>query len=174
RTVVRAVSTGTSTRSGSIFEGPLPRPLPVHAPLQLLVPSTGGRRSLGVVARHADIWHVWVGMNGAEDYRRKSELLDSRCADAGRDPGEVARLPGFKMTLRDSVTEAERVFQEQVEVHGWPDRVRESAWAATPAQAAMALDAYRQAGADGFILQVSEPYDLETILRLGELRESIS
>jgi len=164
------------THKGSryIFEGALARPLPVQAPLPLLVPSAGGRRSLGVVARHADIWHVWVGMDGVEDYRRKSELLDARCADAGRDPGQVARLPGFKMTLRDSISEAERVFQEQVGLHGWPDEVRESAWATTPAQAAIALDAYRQAGADGFILQVSEPYDLETIARLAELRESVS
>ena len=57
-----------------------------HIPV--LLGGGGERRTLSVVARHADIWNTFAE---GEDFARKSRVLDEHCAHIGRDPGEIER-----------------------------------------------------------------------------------
>jgi alkanesulfonate monooxygenase SsuD/methylene tetrahydromethanopterin reductase-like flavin-dependent oxidoreductase (luciferase family) len=41
-----------------------------------------------ITAKHADIWNTRSPIDEAE---RKSRLLDAKCAEIGRDPGEIQR-----------------------------------------------------------------------------------
>jgi probable F420-dependent oxidoreductase len=60
---------------------------PPVGPLPLLV---GGdaQSTLGVVARHAD---VWSGTGTPSEFERRSQLLDVMCEGIGRDPSEIER-----------------------------------------------------------------------------------
>ena len=57
-----------------------------HVPL--LVGGGGERKTLRMVAEHADIWH---GFGTLEELTHKNEVLNTWCAEVGRDPGEIER-----------------------------------------------------------------------------------
>ncbi|WP_092863943.1 LLM class F420-dependent oxidoreductase [Quadrisphaera sp. DSM 44207] len=59
----------------------------------VLVGGAGERKTLPLVARHADVWH---GFGDVETVARKSAVLDERCREVGRDPGEVERSVGVE------------------------------------------------------------------------------
>jgi probable F420-dependent oxidoreductase len=56
--------------------------------IPVLIGGGGERRTLRIVARHADIWHVF---GDADTLARKSTVLDEHCADVGRDPADIER-----------------------------------------------------------------------------------
>lgn len=67
-----------------------PAPIAVPHP-PVLVGGTGERRTLRLVARHADAANVFDLPDGGATVRHKLEVLDERCREVGRDPAEVER-----------------------------------------------------------------------------------
>ena len=65
-----------------------PAPLQPDGP-PILVGGMGERKTLRLVARHADACNLFDA--GPEVVRHKLEVLDGHCADAGRDPAEIRR-----------------------------------------------------------------------------------
>ncbi|MEJ5915771.1 LLM class F420-dependent oxidoreductase [Pseudokineococcus sp. 1T1Z-3] len=65
-------------------------PAPVRD-IPVMVGGSGEKKTLPLVARHADIWH---GFGDADELRRKAGVLDGYCRDIGRDPGEIERSAG--------------------------------------------------------------------------------
>ncbi|OBJ61741.1 LLM class F420-dependent oxidoreductase [Mycobacterium asiaticum] len=57
-------------------------------PLPILIGGNGERRTLRLVAEHADMWN---GYGDAETIRAKNRIIDRWCAEIGRDPGEIER-----------------------------------------------------------------------------------
>lgn len=89
-----------ASRSGRLAEA-LPRierrlatlnPPPVGK-IPVLIGGGGEQKTLRLVARHADIWH-WFS-SGAE-FARKKRVLTERCAEIGRDPGEIELSAGVQ------------------------------------------------------------------------------
>ena len=62
-------------------------PPPTRA-IPVLIGGGGERRTLAIVARHADIWHTFAE---GEDFARKSRILDGHCHAARRRPEEIER-----------------------------------------------------------------------------------
>lgn len=62
-------------------------PPPVHK-LPILIGGTGPKRSLPAVARHADIWHAFQGL---DSFRRSSDRVDELAATFGRDGADIER-----------------------------------------------------------------------------------
>ncbi len=60
-----------------------------HIPV--LIGGGGEKKTLKMVAQHADIWH---GFGDVEVVERKVRILDQHCADVGRDPAEIERSVG--------------------------------------------------------------------------------
>jgi probable F420-dependent oxidoreductase len=56
--------------------------------IPVLIGGGGEKRTLRLVAEHADIWHAF---GDADTMARKSAILDQHCADVGRDPTEIER-----------------------------------------------------------------------------------
>jgi hypothetical protein len=59
-----------------------------------------------MVAEHADVWHSFGDL---ATFTRKSRVLDTRCAEVGRDPGEIRRSIGIgpsRIDRADSFLEA--------------------------------------------------------------------
>jgi alkanesulfonate monooxygenase SsuD/methylene tetrahydromethanopterin reductase-like flavin-dependent oxidoreductase (luciferase family) len=96
----------------------------------------GGRRILQVAARHADVWHTWAQ---PEEFARKNAALDRLCQDAGRRPGDIARASGGTVAVRTGPGRDRAAGHN--DVHGTPEDVLSQ------------LLAYRDAGADEFIVR---------------------
>jgi probable F420-dependent oxidoreductase len=54
--------------------------------IPILIGGGGEKKTLKIVAEHADIWHSF---SNPETLAHKLEVLHGRCADVGRDPGEI-------------------------------------------------------------------------------------
>lgn len=150
------------------FSGVRHAPPPVQRRVPFVVGSAGEKKGLPIVARHADIWQMWLAMDDLDLFRRKRAVLHDHCLAVGRDPTTLEHTIGGKLVIRRTAAEARAVFDEQMGVHGWPESIRtEMAWTGTSADVAQALLAFRAAGADGFSPSVAAPLDLETIERLA-------
>jgi probable F420-dependent oxidoreductase len=62
-------------------------PPPVR-PIPILVGGMGVKRTLPIVAKHADIWHTFASV---DEYRRKNAMLKDLVAQAGRDEKQIER-----------------------------------------------------------------------------------
>jgi alkanesulfonate monooxygenase SsuD/methylene tetrahydromethanopterin reductase-like flavin-dependent oxidoreductase (luciferase family) len=181
-TIITGILAGeTVTRQSDWYRmsGVRHEPRPVQARVPVLLGAEGERIGLRVVARHADLWQLWVPMESTEYYARKAEVLASHCAAVGREPTLIRHLPGAKLILRDDPADAERAFARAARAHGWKGEleayVRQTTWLTTPDQAGETLERYQAAGAGGFIAQAFGPYDDETIERLAtEVRPRVS
>ncbi len=54
--------------------------------IPIMIGGGGEKKTLRLVAEHADIWHSF---GDPDTYARKIEILRGHCADVGRDPGEI-------------------------------------------------------------------------------------
>ncbi|MEU6644175.1 LLM class F420-dependent oxidoreductase [Saccharomonospora sp. NPDC046836] len=67
--------------------------------IPVLIGGGGEKKTLRLVAKHADIWH---GFGDVEVAARKTAILDQHCADVGRDPAEIERSVGARGAPEDS------------------------------------------------------------------------
>jgi probable F420-dependent oxidoreductase len=67
-------------------------PQPVRK-IPVLIGGGGEKKTLKLVAKHADIWH---GFGDPEVVERKVKILDQHCADISRDPAEIERSCGVQ------------------------------------------------------------------------------
>jgi alkanesulfonate monooxygenase SsuD/methylene tetrahydromethanopterin reductase-like flavin-dependent oxidoreductase (luciferase family) len=138
-------------------------PLPLQEHMPIMIGGSGERKTLRIVARHADIWNAF---GTPDELARKDEVLRAHCADVGRDPATIERTVGCKITIRESEAEAERVKRAVLEHNRTPlanvadDR---TFWTGTAEQIAERMLAYRAIGFHGFIVELPAPYDVETM-----------
>jgi F420-dependent oxidoreductase-like protein len=92
----------TATICRAMFRTPLPSftgnhyriqgaynaPRPVGGNIPILIGGGGERRTLALVARHADACNI---LGDAAQVRHKLDVLESHCRDIGRDPGEITK-----------------------------------------------------------------------------------
>ena len=85
------------TEERTTFEGErytlrdaIANPKPVQKPYPpFWIGGRGERKTLRVIARHADVWNAPGGE--PDEVARLAGILDAHCAEIGRDPGEVRR-----------------------------------------------------------------------------------
>jgi alkanesulfonate monooxygenase SsuD/methylene tetrahydromethanopterin reductase-like flavin-dependent oxidoreductase (luciferase family) len=114
--------------------GAICEPKPVATP-QILIGAGGEKRSLRLVAEHADIWNC-PSRGDVDEYRRKSAILDEHCKAIGRDPSEIARQvqilvpddPAAAAEIRDNIKALMDAGAGQIvlaPLPPWPDRIAE-------------------------------------------------
>lgn len=138
-------------------------PPPVQAHLPILVGGGGERKTLRIVARHADANNLGGGF---ERVRRKEQILLRHCAEVGRDPAEIERTAGLGVVvIRDTKQEAQRVLGELAAHNGgaraWPNQL-----VGTPEQVADELLRYVGIGYRHLIAGFPAPFDPESMERL--------
>jgi F420-dependent oxidoreductase-like protein len=108
-------------------------PKPVQSPLPILIGGGGEKRTLRIVARHADEWNTW---GTPETFEHKSAVLAEHCAAVGRDPSTIVRSAQAVVFLG---TEA-------------PEESRFPVIAGEPSRLVDTLRRYEAAGLDEFIV----------------------
>jgi alkanesulfonate monooxygenase SsuD/methylene tetrahydromethanopterin reductase-like flavin-dependent oxidoreductase (luciferase family) len=146
-------------------------PPPVQAHLPILVGGGGERKTLRIVARHADANNLGGGF---ERVRHKEEVLLQHCAEVGRDPAEIERTANLGVVvIRDTEAEAHRVLGELAAHNGgaraWPNQL-----VGTPEQVAEELRRFVGIGYRHMIGGFPAPFDRESMERLaGEVRPMV-
>jgi alkanesulfonate monooxygenase SsuD/methylene tetrahydromethanopterin reductase-like flavin-dependent oxidoreductase (luciferase family) len=144
-----------------------PRPVQPHLPL--LIGGAGERKTLRIVAEHADMWNVF---GTPETLAHKDAVLRAHCAEVGRDSNEIERSVGCKITIRPTEPEAQRAFLALLEHNRTPVARMDgdvSVWTGTPDQIAETMIAYRRVGFHTFIVELAAPYDAETMETLMQV-----
>jgi F420-dependent oxidoreductase-like protein len=138
-------------------------PRPVQAHLPIMIGGSGERKTLRIIAAHADMWNAF---GTPETVAHKDEVLRAHCADVGRDSSEIERTLGCKVIVRATEAEARRRYDE-VLAHNTTSHERfaddVSWWVGTPEQIADRMLAFRRIGFHTFIVETPAPYDAETM-----------
>ncbi len=143
-------------------------PRPVQAHLPMLIGGSGPRKTLPIVARHADLWNAY----GSPDSISASDaILREHCAAIGRDPDEIERTVNLNVVVRPTRAEAERVWAGYAAAHRPRDGEGRLLVGGSVEEVAAALAGYAAAGIRHPILIFRSPWDLETIGALGAIRE---
>ena len=154
----------TTTFSGKYYQltDALNEPPPVQRELPVLIGGGGEQRTLRTAARYADMWH---GFGSPDDLRHKIEVLHGHCAKVGRDPKEIQILGGGTVVVRDRIEDA-HAYLDRIAAH--QDMAKQVPRAiGDPDTVARQLLEYAKAGVHGFIIGAGEPFDHETIERVG-------
>jgi F420-dependent oxidoreductase-like protein len=146
-------------------------PAPLQRPLPLLIGGSGPKRTLPLVARHADLWNAF----GTPDVIRTSgAMLADACADVGRDPAAIEWTVTLNVAVRDDRAAAEAAFADVLARNSPRKHERDLDAAGSPSEVAAVLRSYAEAGIGQAMWVLRPPWDLDTIRRVGEVRAALS
>jgi len=144
----------------------LPRPLQrPHPPIH--VGGAGERRTLPVVARHADVWNCPT--YALAELPQKLAVLRAECARIGRDPTTLAVTEEAVLALvarRDQIDAARALAERRFPGPGWGFAA--GGYCGTPDDIAARIRARRQLGVEGFIFFLHDRGQPETLRLLAE------
>ncbi|OMI36420.1 TIGR03560 family F420-dependent LLM class oxidoreductase [Streptomyces sparsogenes] len=159
--VMRGLWTGES----STFDGKHFRltdahlePKPLQRRLPLVIGGEGRKRTLRVVAEHADIWNTLAGTPDA--YRATLSSLEGHCAAVGRDPRDIRKSVTFRAVLGEDAREArERAEELRRRIGADSPDWSEYVVVGTPEQCVERLRPYLALGVRDFLLGARPPVD---------------
>ena len=152
-------------------------PRPVQPRLPILIGGSGPRKTLATTARHADLWN---GYGDPVRIASVAETLRERCAEVGRPFDEIERTVTMDVVIRPSAVDAERAFAAIQDRHGirrdaTSGRSGEQLTVGGPAEVVAAtMRRYEAIGVAEVIWIFRDPFDLETIRRLPEVRAALA
>jgi F420-dependent oxidoreductase-like protein len=145
-------------------------PRPIQSRLPILIGGTGPKKTIPIVARHADLWNAY---GSPAELAASDAILRAACDAVGRDEREIERTFNGNVVIRGSREQAEQAWT------GWLERHRPQAGEdrlnafGTVEDVAGQLDHYRAAGFGHAVLIFRSPFDLETMDRLPALRAAL-
>lgn len=148
-------------------------PLPVQARLPILIGGSGPTKTLRTTARYADLWN---GYGPPATVEATSRILAERCAEIERPFEAIERTVTVHVVVRDTADEARGAWSATAARHGLEGRLASDGTehgltvGGSPTDVAAYLRGYRDVGIGEVILVFRDPFDLETIERLGEIR----
>jgi len=141
-------------------------PRPIRGDIPILVGGSGERKTLRLVAQYADGCNIF---GDPERTRHLMGVLDAHCADIGRDPREITRTRLGTLVVAETHEEAER------QLASWPDRanvdperLRNVLTLGTPDEVEEQVRALLDAGLDGLVFHMPNPWDLDAVALAGE------
>jgi F420-dependent oxidoreductase-like protein len=151
-------------------------PRPIQPRLPILIGGSGPTKTLRTTARYADLWN---GYGPPERIAATSEVVRERCAEIGRPFDAIERTITTDAVVRETAAEAQAAWAEIAHRHGLDDRRgsdgsdRGLSAGGSVAEMAGFLDAYARLGVAEVMFTFRDPFDLETIERVGELRAAL-
>ncbi|MGA2036128.1 MAG: LLM class F420-dependent oxidoreductase [Acidimicrobiales bacterium] len=141
-----------------------PRPLQPGGP-PILVGGSGERRTLRLVAEHADACNIF---GDVDTVRHKLAVLDSHCEAVGRDPSTVTRTRLGTLVIADTQKEADRRIKELASRRGQDEASLRSTVTAGDADAVVEeVGAFFDAGLDGLVFNMPDAHELDLVALAG-------
>lgn len=132
-------------------------PRPVQDALPIWVGGGGEKRTLRIVATHADGWNV--PFVSPEEFAAKRAVLHRHCEDVGRDPAEI------RCAVNVGLAWDEESLRAQFGLIA--DRVRPGVLGGSDEEVLDRIGAYVEAGADQVNIAMRAPWDPESLDRLA-------
>ena len=149
-------------------------PRPLQARLPILIGGSGPTKTLRTTARYADLWN---GYGDAARIAQTLAILDQRCEEVGRDPAAIERSVTQEVVVRDTVAAAHEAYRHVARIHGILEApladdgtVAALAFGGPPELVADGLRPFLAAGVGHLMWVFRQPFDHETIARVGEVR----
>jgi alkanesulfonate monooxygenase SsuD/methylene tetrahydromethanopterin reductase-like flavin-dependent oxidoreductase (luciferase family) len=167
------------THRGAFYElhDALCEPRPIQDPLPILIGGSGPTKTLRTTARYANLWN---GYGPPYRIARTSETLRERCQEIGRPFESIERTVTAHIVVRDTTEEAARAWAAVAERHDLVDKVgsdgsdRGLTVGGPPEEVGRFLAGYRDIGVGEVMFVFREPFDRETIDRVGEVRSALA
>lgn len=143
----------------------VPQPVQPGGP-PILVGGGGERKTLRLTARYADLWN---GFGDLDTIGHKLAVLAEHCAEAGRDPAEIAATRLCTLIVAPSQEEADRRAAAFRRRRGVDDATLPSVliWG-TPERIGDEVQPYLDAGLAGMIFNMPVGSTPEDVVRAGE------
>jgi alkanesulfonate monooxygenase SsuD/methylene tetrahydromethanopterin reductase-like flavin-dependent oxidoreductase (luciferase family) len=151
-------------------------PRPVQPRLPILIGGSGPTKTLRTTARYADLWN---GYGPPERIAATSEILRERCAEVGRPFEAIKRTVIVDAVVRDTTVGARAAWTDVAARHGIEHQrasdgsARDLDIGGPVGDVADFLERYRGLGVAEMMFTFRDPFDLETIERVGELRAAL-
>jgi alkanesulfonate monooxygenase SsuD/methylene tetrahydromethanopterin reductase-like flavin-dependent oxidoreductase (luciferase family) len=166
------------THRGQFFElhDALCEPQPVQRRLPILIGGSGPTKTLRTTARYADLWN---GYGPPDRIAATSEVLRDRCAELDRPFEAIERTVTAHIVIRDTAEAARTAWADIARRHALLDKVgsdgtdRGLTVGGPPAEVARYLEGYRRIGVGEVMTVFRDPFDRETIERIGEVRTEL-
>lgn len=159
------------------FLDALCEPRPLQARLPLLIGGSGRQKTLRTTARHADLWN---GFGEPDRIAETSAVLRERCEEIGRPFEAIERTVTMEVVIRASESAARGEHAAYLAAHGIVDRTgsdgseRTLNAAGPPDRIAAYVGEFEALGVAEVIWIFRNPFDLETIRRLPEVRAALA
>ncbi len=137
-------------------------PAPVQARLPIWIGGLGEKKTLQIVARHADGWNA--AYTSVENFSRLSGVLDTWCEKQQRDPATLQR--SINLTFNLGTTQAEVDAERDKLREAWgpvAKRIEGGALLCTPTEAIDRILSYRDAGADMVNIALRAPWNEDAL-----------
>lgn len=156
---------GRTTHKGEWFEtnDASCLPAPVQERLPIWIGGVGEKRTLPIVAAHADGWNA--AYVAPDEFQRLNGVLDAACEEIGRDPSEIRRVINLTFNLGADEAAA-KAAHDRLEAQWGPEilpRVLGGGLNGTPDQAVERIHEYVEAGATGLNVALRAPWDGEAL-----------
>jgi alkanesulfonate monooxygenase SsuD/methylene tetrahydromethanopterin reductase-like flavin-dependent oxidoreductase (luciferase family) len=144
----------------------LPRPIQEHLPI--VIGGGGEKKTLRVVARHADMWNAFGSPDAIE---RKIGILGEHCDAVGRDIADIELTLGASIIIRPTFEEANAVRNTQMLANrATPENTTvdpDVVWLGSVDEIVERVRRYRRIGITSLIAEMAAPFDIETIRALA-------
>lgn len=166
------------THSGRFYSmvDALCKPRPIQARLPILIGGSGREKTLRTTARHADMWN---GYGEPARIAETSAVLRERCAEIGRPFEAIERTVTMEVVVRASASDARRDYGVVEARHGIAGRIGSDGTArdlnvgGPPQVVADYVRQFEALGIAEVIWIFRDPFDLETMSRLSEVRAAL-
>jgi alkanesulfonate monooxygenase SsuD/methylene tetrahydromethanopterin reductase-like flavin-dependent oxidoreductase (luciferase family) len=153
-------------------------PGPLQPRLPLAIGGSGEKRTLRIVAEHADIWNA--DQDDPDSFRRRNGILDQHCRAVGRDPGSIERTAGLaapciRPTRNEAIEALAGILQKQAMPRADAVRMASGSPFVGPLEDVVGeLRRYRQAGLDAVMFDWPAPFDRVTLEAMaGPVRRAL-
>jgi alkanesulfonate monooxygenase SsuD/methylene tetrahydromethanopterin reductase-like flavin-dependent oxidoreductase (luciferase family) len=137
-------------------------PLPIQDRLPIWLGGLGEKKTLKLVAKHADGWNA--AYTSVENFTRLSSVLDTWCDKLDRDPTTLQRSINLMFHLGTSQTEVDAEREKLATAWGpAARRVEGGALLCTPTEAVDRINAYKEAGADMINIALRAPWNEDAL-----------
>jgi len=166
--IVRAMFTRDEAHfTGRHFraEGAFNNPKPIRGDIPILIGGSGEKKTLLLVAKYGDGCNLFAA--DAERARHLLGVLESHCADVGRDFSEITKTVLGRVLIAPTHEQAEAKKGVLLQ-RGVPQESIDTMIAGDPDTVGERVQVVKDAGIEGFCFSMSDSYDLETLALAGE------